>query len=345
MKRNERNRRLAAGGQKAGGQAADAQNPAPESADAPLFLLVEEGADLERASRIAKRLGIEVVQGEADRTALHLTLGANGLSLEADGLSMRGDFSAMLPRLKGGRIGTELLVRAARPKRADGELLAVDATAGMGEDALLLAAAGFRVILCERNPVIASLLEDTMRRAAAEENDSDSEVAAGAAAEEENAAKPQTGKAKEENAAKPQTGKAKEENAATPQTGKASERALLREAVGRMELRFGDSERVLAELAQQGVRPNVVVLDPMFPERHKSGLVRKKFQLLHNLEEPCTDEAQLLAAALAAAPRRIVIKRPLHGPWLGGRKPDWSLEGKAIRYDCLLPAGASDKKL
>lgn len=47
---------------------------------------------------------------------------------------------------------------AERPK-------AIDATAGMGEDAFLLAASGYDVILYEQNKVIAELLRDTMRRA------------------------------------------------------------------------------------------------------------------------------------------------------------------------------------
>lgn len=41
-------------------------------------------------------------------------------------------------------------------------------------------------------------------------------------------------------------------------------------------------------------------------------------------------------AAIAASPRKIVIKRPLKGPYLADIKPDYSLVGKAIRYDCFL---------
>jgi len=36
-------------------------------------------------------------------------------------------------------------------------------------------------------------------------------------------------------------------------------------------------------------------------------------------------------------PGRILIKRPAKGPWLAGVKPSFSLAGKAVRYDCLLP--------
>ena len=48
-------------------------------------------------------------------------------------------------------------------------------------------------------------------------------------------------------------------------------------------------------------------------------------------------EAQLLQAALVASPRKILVKRPLKGPFLAGCRPSYSLKGKAIRYDCILP--------
>ena len=84
--------------------------------------------------------------------------------------------------------------------------------------------------------------------------------------------------------------------------------------------------------------PDIVLLDPMFPERRKSALVKKKFQLLQQLESPCegADEGELLEAAEAAGPRRIIIKRPLKGPYLAGRRPGYSITGKAVRYDCIV---------
>ena len=63
----------------------------------------------------------------------------------------------------------------------------------------------------------------------------------------------------------------------------------------------------------------------------------KKFQLLHNLESPCASEHDLLEAALAVRPKKIVIKRPLKGAYLDGRRPDYSYTGKAIRFDCIIP--------
>lgn len=54
---------------------------------------------------------------------------------------------------------------------AGGQLRAVDATAGFGEDSLLLAAAGYNVELYEYDPVIAALLRDALRRAAKSSDD------------------------------------------------------------------------------------------------------------------------------------------------------------------------------
>ena len=80
----------------------------------------------------------------------------------------------------------------------------------------------------------------------------------------------------------------------------------------------------------------------MFPGRTKSAAVKKKFQLLHHLECPCDDaEADVLVrAALACGPRKVVIKRPAKGPLLAGAKPSYSVSGKAVRYDCLVPPRA-----
>lgn len=203
-----------------------------------------------------------------------------GLALEGGGMTLRGDFARMLPRLRRDRLGRELLVRAARV-RGVAKPVAVDATAGLGEDALLLAAAGFSVTLCERDATIAALLEDALRRAAN-----------------------------------------------VPE---------LADAVGRMRVEEGDSTETLARLPEP---PDVVYLDPMFPERRKSAAVKKKFQLLHLLEPPCEEQEELLAAALGAGPRKVVIKRPPKGPELAGARPSYSLAGKAVRYDVIVPPRA-----
>ena len=214
----------------------------------------------------------------AKEKPLYLKLDESGLSLTDGNLSLRGDFTANVSRLKRSNLERELLVKCAKLKDLDHSPVIIDATAGMGEDSLLLAASGFNVILYEYDPVIASLLEDSLRRAAMD--------------------------------------------------------PFLKEIVSRMELHIESSIEAMKNMEHS---PDVVLLDPMFPARTKSALVKKKFQLLQQLERPCSDENELFNAALQAKPRKIVIKRPLKGPFLAGIKPDYSLSGKAIRYDCILP--------
>lgn len=220
-------------------------------------------------------------------TGLMLLLDDSGLSLTDGKISLQADLTSMLPRLKKSNLEREFLVKASRIKglnAADGQFRAVDATAGFGEDSLLLAAAGYNVELYEYDPVIAALLRDALRRAAQSSDDA------------------------------------------------------LRDAVSRMDLREGDSVSAMRAMAGSDEPPDIVLLDPMFPERRKSALVKKKFQLLQQLESPCkgADESELLGAAEAAGPRRIIIKRPLKGPYLAGRRPGYSITGKAVRYDCIV---------
>ncbi len=202
-----------------------------------------------------------------------------GLSLSSGELSIMADFREMLPRLKKSNLEREMLVKAARIKGQPMPQTLIDATAGFGEDSLILAAAGFQVRLYEMDEIIAVLLQDCMER--------------------------------------------------------ALEIPELKDAVGRMTLVCDDSVKAMKEL---DYKPDIVLLDPMFPERQKSALIKKKFQLLQKLESPCSMEEELLEAAEAAQSKRIVIKRPLKGPYLAGRKPSYSLEGKAIRYDCMVYA-------
>lgn len=231
-----------------------------------------------KAALLAEKLGTDFLPSEeAAGQEVFLRLSEDGLSFTDGKLELKGDFSALLPRLKCANLRQELLVKAAKIKTGERMPLAVDATAGLGEDSLLLAAAGFRVLLFEYDPVIAALLRDAMERAAAMPG--------------------------------------------------------LSETVARMELRCGDSISALPSLP---FTPDVVLLDPMFPERQKSASVKKKFQLLHRLEQPCAEEDALLNAALASGAHKILIKRPAKGPLLAGRKVNYSLGGKAVRYDVIV---------
>lgn len=229
---------------------------------------------------------------EAAKAGLKLYIDADGRLTLTDGvLSLCADFTDSLRRLRPDNLSSELLVRASKLKgkrvtkandsSAIPRPLAIDATAGFGEDSILLAAAGFNVIMYEYDAVIAALLEDALRRASESDNDK------------------------------------------------------LRAAVSHMKLINADSIEAMQHLQK---KPDIILLDPMFPAREKSALIKKKFQLLQRLEQPCTDEETLLNAALSAHPHKLIIKRPLKGAYLASRKPDYSIKGKAIRYDCIVMA-------
>ena len=222
-----------------------------------------------------------------------LVMREDGLSLIWKDMVLRGDFTEMIPRIRSGNLPKELIVKAAKINQNSqvslGETprpLTIDATAGLGEDALLLAAAGFKVKLYERDGIIFSLLEDAVRRAL--------------------------------------------------ELPDEEEYAVLKQAVSRMEISNEDSIAAMNSLKETSdLRPDVILLDPMFPERKKSSLVGKKLQILQQLESPCDDEEELLGAALSLNPRRLIIKRPPKGPYLAGVKPTFSYDGKSVRIDCI----------
>lgn len=149
----------------------DSKGGDPSSATPPPLIIVADGGDEAAARRLALHLGTEVeLEGSGRLDDLGrpvVAFRADGISLARAGMALRGDLTRLLSRIAPGRLRTELVVRAARTRRQDGRVpTALDATAGLGEDSLLLAAAGFDVTLYERNPVVAALLRDSLRRAA-----------------------------------------------------------------------------------------------------------------------------------------------------------------------------------
>ena len=238
-----------------------------------LVVYCGKGGQREMAEAFSRRNGTEIAEKPGD--GLTLIFDKDGVSLSGFGLRYQGDFETMLHRVTNGRLAHEMLVRAAKSDKPDG--VAIDATAGMGEDSFLLAAYGYSVTLYEQNPVIAALLKDALRR--------------------------------------------------------AKRNPALREIVGRMNLVQGDS----IEAMNKCLDPvDVIYLDPMFPQRQKSGLINKKLQLIQKLEPPCSAETALFDAAIQANPAKIIVKRPLKAPCLAGLAPSYSLDGKAIRYDCYV---------
>ena len=79
--------------------------------------------------------------------------------------------------------------------------------------------------------------------------------------------------------------------------------------------------------------PQVIHLDPMFPHRDKSALVKKEMRLFRPLAGDDDDAPELLAAALQLASHRVAVKRPRKAPAIAGQRPSAELAGQSSRYD------------
>ncbi len=154
----------------------------------------------------------------------------------------------------------------------------LDATAGLGRDAIILANLGSKVSLVEQSPVLAEMLKQAI------------------------------------DAAK-----------GNPLFQQATRQGF--------ELYHANS----ASFMREHVIPecDVVYLDPMYPEKKKSALVKKDMQMLQTLIGHSSDDttAELLAVALGFAKQRVVVKRPKGAEILNGPEPTMSLHSKKTRYD------------
>lgn len=210
-----------------------------------------------------------------------LFLDEQGLGLQMTGKGAPGPVRAEFVtgkmgyrREHGGGAG-QLVAKAVGLQKTRAALHVVDATAGLGQDAFVLASLGCTVTLFERNPVIHALLADGLARAAL-----NVDCAA---------------------------------------------------IVERMRLLEGSSIEWLARPGTEAA--DVVYLDPMFPHRDKSALVKKEMQVFRTIVGDDEDSAQLLAAALERARYRVVVKRPRKASAIEGAEPTTRIEGKSSRYD------------
>jgi len=115
---------------------------------------------------------------------------------------------------------------------------------------------------------------------------------------------------------------------------RARQEPALVEIMTRLSLMAGDSLKILR--TWQGERPEVICIDPMYPHRSKSTLVKKEMRIIRLLVGDDEDSGQLLAAALAIATRRVVVKRPRLAPALRGPEPNFTISGKNSRFDVYL---------
>jgi 16S rRNA (guanine1516-N2)-methyltransferase len=156
----------------------------------------------------------------------------------------------------------------------------LDATAGLGRDAYVLAALGCKVTLHERHPIVGALLYDGLQRAY-----QNSEI-----------------------------GVWMQQN---------------------MQIVFGSSHHLLENSRPA---PDVVYLDPMFPHREKSALVKKEMRVFQSLVGDDSDANELMAFAYNLATKRVVVKRPDYAPYLADKKPSMQIKTKKNRFDVYVKA-------
>jgi 16S rRNA (guanine1516-N2)-methyltransferase len=228
----------------------------------------------------AVALADELALPLAGEAGFALQLGDAGLQLQELGADAAGpvrvDFleGAMAHRRQQGGGAGQMIAKAVGIQPGVRPTI-LDATAGLGRDAFVLAQLGCDVVLVERHPLVAALLADGLRRARF-----DGEVGP---------------------------------------------------IIERMHLQQGNAIGLMT--TWEGEAPQVIYLDPMFPHREKSSLVKKEMRLFRPLVGDDDDAPQLLAAALALATHRVVVKRPRKAPGVEGPAPSYVLEGKSSRFD------------
>lgn len=232
-------------------------------------------------AELYQRFGLSPV---AEPQGWHLTWQHDALVLRNPLLPKQGDIlvdfasgAASYRRLHGGGKGEAIAKATGLNKVSD--ITVLDATAGLGRDAFVLASLGATVTLNERHPAVAALLHDGLRRAEIDPLLADW----------------------------------------LPQ---------------RMTLLFGSAAIAL----QQHEKVDVVYLDPMFPVREKSALVKKEMRAFHDVVGEDADADSLLQPALQLATRRVVVKRPGYAGFLDDHAPTMSVSGKNNRFDVYVNA-------
>ncbi len=120
---------------------------------------------------------------------------------------------------------------------------------------------------------------------------------------------------------------------------RAGREPALAAIAARMQLQHSNTLDALTALAALPAeqRPEVIYLDPMFPHRDKSALVKKDMRVFRSVVGEDLDADALLAPARAVATKRVVVKRPRLAPDLGGVAPHQRMTGQSNRFDLYAP--------
>lgn len=84
--------------------------------------------------------------------------------------------------------------------------------------------------------------------------------------------------------------------------------------------------------------PDVIYLDPMYPDTNRTALSKKEMQLLREVVGEDLDAEYVFNAALKYAKKRVVVKRARLAPTINQQKPDLVLAGSSSRFDIYFPS-------
>ncbi len=111
---------------------------------------------------------------------------------------------------------------------------------------------------------------------------------------------------------------------------RARESEDLKESISRLKLLSGDSKQLLADL-DENLRPDIIYLDPMYPEAKKSAQPKKEMQLLRKLLGPDNNLSELLQVSRSIAKKKVIVK---NSPFADLKLvPKYSLNSKSVRLD------------
>ena len=85
------------------------------------------------------------------------------------------------------------------------------------------------------------------------------------------------------------------------------------------------------------LKPDVIYLDPMYPNHRKKSLPKKNMQIFRKLIGKDNDIEKLLNISRRLAKKRIVVKRPCYAKSLSEDKINFIIKGKNHRFDVYNP--------